>query len=164
MRSAVKRTSLAAATVVAALLATGLTWSFGVPAERHLYYAVLPTEEQSFASMPLVKISRLSLARLDRCPGEATQPETPIGFLVGAYRGEPDQEWFQDALRALLRAGCDINSYNNSGLTPLMNAALFNHAWVQQHLLSSGADAAMRSTAVGRFSGLTAYEISTNRR
>ncbi len=164
MRITGTRVSFVVAALLSAVVAVGMAWSFGVPPEQHLYYAVLPTEDQNLAGRAMVKVSRLSLTRLDRCPTDATEPETPIGFLVAAYRGQPDQEWFQDALRVLIRAGCDINAYNRAGLTPLMNAALFNHNWIQQHLLSNGADAALRSIADGHLSGLNASEISTSRR
>jgi len=164
MRTTGTRVSFVVAALLAAVVTVGMAWAFGVPPDRHLYYAVLPTEEQNLAARAMVKVSRLSLTRLDRCPKDATQPETPIGFLVAAYRGQPDQEWFQDALRVLIRAGCDVNAYNRSGLTPLMNAALFNHTWIQQHLLSNGADAALRSMADGRLRGMNASEISASHR
>ena len=164
MRTAARRTILLAIMLLVALIVATLAWAFGIPPARHLYYAVLPTADQNLAARLAVNVSRLSLSRLDYCPTDTTWPDTPIGFLVAAVHNEADKDWFPAVLSSLVRVGCDVNAYNQAGLTPLMSSALFGHQWVGPVLLSSGANPGLRSKSVGRSNGLSAAEIAERSR
>jgi hypothetical protein len=96
-----------------------------------------------------------ALEQAGRCPYLADSPETPIGMLTAAY-GTPDSEveHVREAIRLLVRQGCDINQYNAAGLTPLHNAVLFRQPALLRFLLEQGADPRLRVIAIpGRETG-----------
>jgi hypothetical protein len=137
-----------------------LAWVFVLPVEKHLTYAILPTEGVDFGTRAMVSLSRLSLRRLTDCPIGAALPETPIGLVVNAYHNEGDRDWFDSMVRSLVESGCRLDDYSAHGLTPLMNAALYGDSWLQARLLAFGANPNLQARSEGKLLGLTAEQIA----
>jgi len=87
-------------------------------------------------------ISLLSHKRLSACPHEQYKPRTsPLSFLVAAMDSERTNiDNAREIFYHYLKIGCDINSEDDTGLTPLHSAILFKNPTIIVFLLENGAD------------------------
>ena len=85
------------------------------------------------------------LMRLEECPGESFELESPIGLVANGF-GTPntDSEKVLDLLTLLLAKGCDINARSAFGPTALHGAIASGDKELVEFLLQNGADPNLR--------------------
>ena len=106
-----------------------------VPYSEATIYATNP--DDSFTG----RVQWWRLERLNDCPRESFEPETPIGLVANGY-GMPhaDKEKTLDLLTLLLQKGCDINERSAWGNTALHLAVISGEEELVNYLLQHGAD------------------------
>lgn len=85
--------------------------------------------------------AKLRVRFLPECPTTGIRPNTTIGYLAAAHDhpGSIPAE-VEEIIELLIRNGCDINQYSESGTTPLHDAVLFNNAQLVSLLLNLNAN------------------------
>ena len=70
-----------------------------------------------------------------------------LALLVGCSRPTPPSVSIQEAARALIQAGADVNSRGKDGATPLITPAFLCRAEIVRALLDHGADKNAKNNA-----------------
>jgi hypothetical protein len=132
-----------ASVVCLALVATaGVAWLVcGLPAPHLVVYA-LPETHPNLAGRAVASAARLRISLWRRCPEQEFHPQSAVGFLVANYEngGVAERQTIERLLGQFKATGCDIDAYNASGQTPLLDAVLYGDPSLLKLLLAHGAD------------------------
>jgi hypothetical protein len=130
-------------------LVYGVYSTYRLPLDQLSAYAVLKDHPAWSRSVATFRLDRVAA-----CPVDMFAPTTPLGFMVAIMDSpDADRERAESLFRHFMKAGCDINAADKTGLRPIHAAILFRNVSVVSFLLEHGADPKLKTEGSTKGSG-----------